>query len=159
MFYMNKFLNAGRFRKTLPCLLMTAGLLWFEASGIAGEPKSAPEIAKSALSAFVSIGTFDSIKNPLAIGSGFFIAKKYVVTNYHVIQGSTYAVARLGEKGLTFTISKIVVADKLRDLAILEVDRPNENYLMLGDSGKVSVGEKVYALGSPEGLARISHQV
>lgn len=88
-----------------------------------------------------------------AQGSGFvYDADGHVVTNYHVVEGATSIEVRFAN-GSTYD-AKVVGSDPSTDLAVLKVDAPaDELYpLALGDSGAVSVGDGVVAIGSPFGL-------
>jgi S1-C subfamily serine protease len=46
-----------------------------------------------------------------------------------------------------------VGTDKAHDLALLQIDAPNLQPVTLADSTELSVGQKVYAIGNPFGLA------
>lgn len=84
------------------------------------------------------------------IGSGFFVEKNKVVTNYHVISGASQITITMQDMK-KFTVSRILGYDAMLDLVILEVDAKGYEPLKLSSSD-VSVGESVYALGSPLGL-------
>jgi len=49
--------------------------------------------------------------------------------------------------------AKVVGTDKMHDLALLQIDAPNLEPVTLADSGGLSVGQKVYAIGNPFGLS------
>lgn len=119
---------------------------------LGGEPKSSTEVARIALDSFVSIITFDANRNPLGLGSGFFIKPDQIATNFHVIDGASFIIATSSEKNKTFNVIQIVATTKARDLAVLKVNQHNKSTLKLGNSDKAIVGQKIYALGSPEGL-------
>ncbi|MGD0891709.1 MAG: trypsin-like peptidase domain-containing protein [Terracidiphilus sp.] len=86
-------------------------------------------------------------------GSGFVLDKAgHVLTNYHVIEGAN--------RGIEVTLSnkrrypaKIVGSDKVHDLALLQISAPDLQPVTLADSSGLSVGQKVYAIGNPFGLA------
>ena len=85
-------------------------------------------------------------------GSGFILDKAgHVLTNNHVVQGAN--------RGIEVTLSnkrrysaKVVGIDKVHDLALLQIEAPNLEPVTLADSGGLSVGQKVYAIGNPFGL-------
>ena len=85
-------------------------------------------------------------------GSGFILDKAgHVLTNFHVVEGAN--------RGIEVTLSnkrrysaKVVGTDKVHDLALLQIDAPNLEPVTLADSGGLSVGQKVYAIGNPFGL-------
>lgn len=75
----------------------------------------------------------------------------YVVTNNHVIEGASQVEITLddGQK----TSAKIIGADALTDLAVLEIDaKYASNVLSFGDSSTVRAGDQVVAIGNPLGL-------
>jgi S1-C subfamily serine protease len=49
--------------------------------------------------------------------------------------------------------AKVVGTDKMHDLALLQIDAPNLEPVILADSSSLSVGQKVYAIGNPFGLS------
>ncbi|MFE9242606.1 S1C family serine protease [Nocardiopsis sp. NPDC006938] len=88
-----------------------------------------------------------------ATGSGFVIADDYVVTNDHVS-------APLEEDGIVIeysdgsnSLATVVGSDPSSDLAVLELEDPNEvEPLEFGDSDEAVVGDEVIAIGAPLGL-------
>ncbi len=84
------------------------------------------------------------------IGSGFFSAKNQLVTNYHVIAGASQITIKTQDEK-EFVVSRILGGDANLDLAVLEVNAKGYEPLKLC-SDDVTVGEAVYALGSPLGL-------
>ena len=85
-------------------------------------------------------------------GSGFVFDKVgHILTNYHVI-----ADARLVEVTLHNRKkykATIVGTDKSHDLAIVQIKAADLQPMILGDSTNLQVGQKVYAIGNPFGLA------
>jgi S1-C subfamily serine protease len=49
--------------------------------------------------------------------------------------------------------ARVVGSDKAHDIALLQIDAPNLQPVTLADSSELSVGQKVYAIGNPFGLA------
>jgi S1-C subfamily serine protease len=85
-------------------------------------------------------------------GSGFFIdSTGRLVTNYHVIEDASSAIVKTSDGGF-YKVEGTVAVDKKHDLAILKVVGANFAYVSLGDSDAATIGEKVYAVGSPLGL-------
>lgn len=86
-------------------------------------------------------------------GTGFLIDDRgTIATNSHVIHDATAVKVKL--KGGTW-IRKVdlLMEDKEADLALLRVDVSSlPTALPLGDSDRVTVGEKVIAIGNPLGL-------
>jgi serine protease Do len=84
-------------------------------------------------------------------GSGFVIsADGLIITNDHVVRGADELRVHLGDE--TFT-AEVKGTDQATDLALLKIESRNRlEYLPLGDSNAVRVGEWVMAVGSPLGL-------
>ena len=85
-------------------------------------------------------------------GSGFVIDKEgHILTNYHVIADARQVEVTLhNRKKYKATI---VGTDKSHDLAIVQIKAPDLQPMTLGDSSNLQVGQKVYAIGNPFGLA------
>jgi S1-C subfamily serine protease len=86
-------------------------------------------------------------------GSGFILDKAgHVLTNYHVVEGANRGVeVQLSNKHRYS--AKVIGTDKIHDLALLQIDASNLQPVTLADSSELSVGQKVYAIGNPFGLA------
>jgi S1-C subfamily serine protease len=85
-------------------------------------------------------------------GSGFIIDKDgHVLTNYHVIADARQVEVTLhNRKKYRATI---VGTDRSHDLAVVQIKAPDLQPMTLGDSTHLQVGQKVYAIGNPFGLA------
>jgi S1-C subfamily serine protease len=85
-------------------------------------------------------------------GSGFIIDHDgHVLTNYHVVADARQVEVTLhNRKKYRATI---VGTDRSHDLAIVQIKAPDLNPMVLGDSKNLQVGQKVYAIGNPFGLA------
>lgn len=97
------------------------------------------------------------------IGSGFFIRDSgYIVTNYHVIQtevdpeyeGYSRLYIKLASDPDTRIPAKVVGWDPVLDLALLKTEIDAPLTFSLGSSEDLSVGDRIYAIGSPAGLDR-----
>src|SRR6202522_3967874 len=85
-------------------------------------------------------------------GSGFIIDKEgHILTNYHVIAQARQVEVKL-HNGKTYKAT-IVGTDRPHDLAIVQIKAPELQPMTLGDSTNLQVGQKVYAIGNPFGLA------
>jgi S1-C subfamily serine protease len=86
-------------------------------------------------------------------GSGFILDKSgHVLTNYHVVEGANRGIeVQLSNKHRYS--AKVIGTDKVHDLALLQIDAPSLQPVTLADSSGLSVGQKVYAIGNPFGLA------
>ncbi len=85
-------------------------------------------------------------------GSGFIIdSSGYIVTNNHVIEGADAIIVTLSDK--KEQKATLIGRDPKTDLALLKIEYPGDlTPLPMGDSGALSVGEWVVAIGSPFGL-------
>jgi S1-C subfamily serine protease len=88
-------------------------------------------------------------------GSGAVLDKQgHLVTNYHVIEDARQIVVNLYD-GSSYPAEPIGV-DPNNELAVLRINAPPEKLFPIswGDSSKLLVGMRVYALGNPFGLER-----
>jgi S1-C subfamily serine protease len=85
-------------------------------------------------------------------GSGFVIDKEgHILTNYHVIEDAQQVeVTMHNRKKYKATV---VGTDPAHDLAVIQIKAPDLVPAVLGDSRNLLVGQKVYAIGNPFGLA------
>ncbi len=86
------------------------------------------------------------------IGSGFvFDDKGYVLTNNHVIENVEALNLALpdGRKSR----GRVVGLDPRSDIAVAKMDLDGLEAVELGDSKNLEVGQRVYAIGNPLGLA------
>ncbi|HEX7863215.1 MAG TPA: trypsin-like peptidase domain-containing protein [Verrucomicrobiae bacterium] len=104
------------------------------------------------------------VRTPGGLGSGFFINEEgYLITNFHVIENETQISIEVyhNKNGQldrrTYKQVRIVAMNKFADLALLKVDdkdAPKFAWVLMGDSDALSVGDRVFAIGSPLGLER-----
>ena len=85
-------------------------------------------------------------------GSGFVIDKEgHILTNYHVIADARQVEVTLhNRKKYRATV---VGTDRSHDLAVIQIKGAQFTPMVLGDSRNLQVGQKVYAIGNPFGLA------
>ncbi len=85
-------------------------------------------------------------------GSGFVIDKDgHILTNYHVVADAQQVEVTLhNRKKYKATV---VGTDPAHDLAVIQIKAPDLVPSVLGDSRNLQVGQKVYAIGNPFGLA------
>lgn len=88
-------------------------------------------------------------------GSGSVIdTQGHILTNYHVVEGAQKLTVSFG--GDKVYEAKYVGGDPDTDLAVIKIEPPATGLtvISLGDSDKLSVGQKVLAIGNPFGLDR-----
>jgi Trypsin-like peptidase domain len=86
-------------------------------------------------------------------GTGFIVDKSGVVaTNFHVIKGTSEIKVKLHD-GSHYPVEHVLNLDVGRDLVLVKF-KPNKEMptLRIGDSSKVSTGEKIVAIGNPLGV-------
>src|SRR5215831_16875863 len=85
-------------------------------------------------------------------GSGFFVdSHGTLVTNHHVVEEASSALVKTSD-GAYYPVEGVLADDAEHDLAVLKVKGRNFALLLLGDSSKVRLGDRVIAIGSPLGL-------
>jgi S1-C subfamily serine protease len=85
-------------------------------------------------------------------GSGFIIDKDgHILTNYHVVKDAREVEVTM-HKGRKYKAT-VVGTDPPHDLAVIQISAPDLIPAVLGDSHNLQVGQKVYAIGNPFGLA------
>lgn len=104
------------------------------------------------------------VRTPGGLGSGFFINEEgYLITNFHVIEGETQISIEVYENRngqldrKNYKQVRIVAMNKFADLALLKVedkDAPRFAWVPLARPDYLSVGDRVFAIGSPLGLER-----
>ena len=85
-------------------------------------------------------------------GSGFVIDRQgHILTNYHVVEGARQVKVTMHNRK-TYDAT-IIGTDPPHDLAVIQIKAPDLIPAVLGDSRNLQVGQKVYAIGNPFGLA------
>ena len=104
------------------------------------------------------------VRTPSGLGSGFIINEDgFLMTNFHVIEGETQISVEVyhqknGELARkVYKQIRIIAMNKFDDLTLLKIedkDAPKFKYVVIGSADALSVGERVFAIGSPLGLER-----
>lgn len=136
------------------------------ASPISAEEATNIRVYKSANKAVVNIGisggeeSYFSMVPREGFGSGTIISSDgYILTNYHVIEHANQIRVTLFDG--TVLPAMRVGEDPANDLAVVKINAPVTTKLTtipFGDSSKLEVGRKVYAIGNPFGLDRTLSQ-
>jgi len=88
-------------------------------------------------------------------GSGTVIDRLgHVLTNYHVVDGAREIQVTLFS-GKTYD-ARLIGGDPPSDIAVLKIEAPTEELapVIFGDSNRLRVGQRVFAIGNPFGLER-----
>jgi len=88
-------------------------------------------------------------------GSGSVLDKDgHILTNFHVIEGARQIRVTLFN-GKEYDAG-LVGQDPLNDIAVLRIDAPADELfpVVFGDSSRLRVGQRVFAIGNPFGLER-----
>ena len=129
-------------------LTSIAALCTLGASAVHG--KTASEVFEQASASTVVVKNADSLANKQSTGSGVIVADGQVVTNCHVIKNAKALTVRTVHKEYVATLQ---YSDWARDVCSLTAIGLEAPPALLGQSTTLKVGAKVYALGTPKGLA------
>jgi len=90
-------------------------------------------------------------KKPMLAGSGFFVSKEgLVLTNKHIVGDETLEYVVMTSDGNTYPAT-VISRSPSQDVAVLKVEGNNFNFIPLGDSKNINVGQTAIALGSDLG--------
>lgn len=109
----------------------------------------AQKVFKKASPSIVVIRTRRSDGTPFKQGSGVVIEKDKVATNCHVLEGSS--LIEVGIKGAN-TLAVLSAGDTTKDICILDVPTEATPKAVRRSAKTLSIGEEVFAIGSPKGL-------
>jgi S1-C subfamily serine protease len=101
------------------------------------------------------VGIPDAALQPtIAAGSGVIVDGKrgLVITNFHVVRDAEEVEVGLKD-GRKLPADPVILAPEL-DIAVLRINAKDLPTLVLGDSGKLQVGDYVVAIGNPFGLGQ-----
>ncbi|QBQ55929.1 S1C family serine protease [Nitrosococcus wardiae] len=130
--------------------------------GLAADEKSTIELFREVSPSVVFITTLSLRRDgfslnvqeiPRGTGSGFIWDEQgHIVTNFHVIQGSSAAQVALHDRS-TWDAKLVGVAPE-KDLAVLRIKAPANKLrpIAIGSSRELQVGQKSFAIGNPFGL-------
>lgn len=115
-----------------------------------------PEVYATNVNSVVSINVstttnyFGQTVENASSGSGFFITQDgYILTNCHVVEGGSSVKVTL-YNGETYDAT-VIGSDEDYDIAVLKIDVTGASPVVLGDSGSISIGESIAAIGNPLG--------
>ena len=110
---------------------------------------SAREVfARTSPSVFV-VEALDGNGSVKALGSAVAISSREVVTNNHVVEGASKVRLRQGDKGWEASIATM---DATHDICRISAATLAARPAVVSSFSTVKVGDRVYAIGAPEGL-------
>jgi serine protease Do len=135
-------------RQTLGTLLLV-GLLSSFSPGASRAPS--PEVVAQVKHAVVLITSYDGNGRADKQGSGFFLTPQRVVTNLHVVDAASKI--RINTfSGSEMFVDSVVASDKADDLAILQLEAPCSDAVILGlEAGEPAAGDSVIVVSNPLG--------
>jgi len=84
-------------------------------------------------------------------GSGIIVSQDgYILTCAHVVSGATSVKVQLNGSDQSYDAT-VVGVDSTSDIAVLKIDATGLTPAVIGDSGKLAVGETTVAVGNPLG--------
>jgi len=110
--------------------------------------KTPEQIFQQASQSVVVIHASDGEGNPVNQGGGVVTGRELVTTNCHVIEGADSLEVHYRQQTYSATPAS---ANQERDLCQIRVSHLNAPRAVLNTS-RVRVGQRVYAIGAPEGL-------
>jgi serine protease Do len=136
----------------------SAAVTGFYRTGMAATERPVRELASRLAEAVVQVRT------PAGLGSGFILNEDgFLVTNFHVIENETQISVEVYRQNgpqlerQNYKRVRIVALNKFADLALLKIEdegAPKFVSVPVGDSESLTVGDRVFAIGSPLGLQR-----
>ena len=107
------------------------------------------------VSATSNTGFYGQTVQRTGAGSGFVLTRDgYIATNYHVVDGADKVEVSF-YNGDTYE-AKYIGGDEDYDVAVIKVEAEGLQSVVLGDSDRVNVGDRVLAIGNPLGKLSFS---
>lgn len=112
----------------------------------------AEDIYDRCASSVFYIEIYDRYGTAISSGSGVFISSDgKALTNHHVVKNA-HSAAVMTNDGEVYTVSGYYDAQSSIDMALIQVDGTGFPHLTMDDSGNLTAGQTVFAIGSPKGL-------
>jgi len=113
--------------------------------------RSGNKIFRSNNEAIVVVASFDEYGRLISQASGFIVSPEgKVVTNYHVV--SMASTIKIKNGSTIRSVFGLTHVDSDNDIAILRLEKGKYKSVKIGNPNTLRVGEKVYAIGSPQGF-------
>ncbi|WP_350289008.1 trypsin-like peptidase domain-containing protein [uncultured Croceitalea sp.] len=99
------------------------------------------------------VGGFSQMISSEGLGSGFLISETQILTAAHVVDVAERVLVQFNDGKLIE--ATVTSSFDEPDIALITLTEPQKNarFLTLGDSDKTKVGERVFVVGAPFGLA------
>jgi S1-C subfamily serine protease len=134
----------------------------FQGGQSLGQQSTASEAAATAATAAQKVGvvTIDTVLDydttERAAGTGMILTSNgYILTNNHVVEGSTSITVTVESTGQKYTAT-VVGTDKTADVAVLKLTGASGlSTVSFAASEKLTVGQSVYSVGNAEGTGNL----
>jgi S1-C subfamily serine protease len=113
------------------------------------QAKTASEVFKSVSLSVVVILTLDAGGKVTGLGSGAVLPDSPIATNFHVVKDAVTIKVNYQKKEYPATLRH---SDWDRDVCTLVVNWPKAPVVEVGTTKRLTVGARVYAIGTPQGL-------
>lgn len=136
-------------KHVLPFFCLTTLFLFFPLQRTTFADNFSPAMIRK-VTAAVKLLVTDDGGDQIGQGTGFFISSSgYMLTNYHVVEGSKKIIILEGKEG--YEVTRILAFDKEADIALLETKYPRSkiHYLPLRET-MIELGESIMVLGYPK---------
>ena len=115
----------------------------------ASAARSAEEVFADVSPSVVRVNALDASGRAVAFGSGVVVDRGAVITNCHVVSRAVSVQVKLGADVRSGTVD---VADEELDLCRVGVAGLDAPAIQVGSVGALRTGQRVYAIGAPQGL-------
>jgi tetratricopeptide (TPR) repeat protein len=116
-----------------------------------GGDLSIPKLVQHVIPAIVTVIGYGPDGRPVQMGSGFFVERSLVVTNFHVIDGTRLIKVKTYDGA--FHRATVSYGDHSRDLALIKViDQYASRRQLSISKHPPEIGERIIAIGNPMGL-------
>jgi S1-C subfamily serine protease len=124
------------------------------ATQVANTAVTPRQIAASARAALLMIRALGERGDTLGLGTGFVVSPDGMfVTNFHVVQEAAQLRVKVVEGGAEYAQVSLIAADPAHDLALMKLPAQNLRSLKLGSDTRLDVGDRVFVMGNPLGMA------
>jgi len=130
-------------------MIITWGLLF---AGPAFGEWPASKIARELAPSVIMVASLDRNCRPLAFGSGFFLnSHGAIATSRHLLLGASRVMVTSSTR-MAGEVLQILKDDPALDLVIAGTSLRNTRPVNIGDSDRISPGQRILCLGHPEGV-------